>query len=360
MGSKVILKKFIDPPLDWDRNLLDAYKETNFCQSVVFSRIWNKVYNSIPLFFEVTYKNKLFGFLQISHTIPENLSVIKKIIGLNKGWIEWLDGPILLNNPYNTLDLLLKEIDNYCAQKKINLIKCNGFAHTSKYANDLKIMQVFLKNGYTVSKWATYLVDLTLDENELWANLKKTARKMVKKSNSLAVKVNKVNTFEELLDKFHKSYCETESFYGRLKKSDWIAKVQWEEDIDNNYHYYYAETQDGQVVGTLGMYIFNGVATEISSCLTPYAYENEIPAQDILHWVMFLEAKKMGCHTFDLAGINPNPTNEKERGIRRFKEKWNGQYIEYYTYKKTHGLLKIYTIIMGLIQTKNIKARNND
>lgn len=82
------------------------------------------------------------------------------------------------------------------------------------------------------------------------------------------------------------------------------------------------------------MYIFNGVATEIASGTMPLAYELKLPAQDLLHWEMMLEAKRLGAHTFDLAGVAPLPRNSKEEGIRRFKEKWGGRYVEYYTYRK--------------------------
>ena len=88
------------------------------------------------------------------------------------------------------------------------------------------------------------------------------------------------------------------------------------------------------VLACLGMYIFNGVATEFASSISALAYEKKIPVQDILHWEMMLEAKRMGCHTFDMAGVNPSPQTPKEKGIRQFKEKWGGRYVEYNIYHK--------------------------
>jgi lipid II:glycine glycyltransferase (peptidoglycan interpeptide bridge formation enzyme) len=94
------------------------------------------------------------------------------------------------------------------------------------------------------------------------------------------------------------------------------------------------ENGDKDILACLGMYVFNSVATENASSLSPLAYQNKIPAQDLLHWEMMLEAKRMGCHTFDMAGVNPNPQTPKESGIRRFKEKWGGKYVEYNIYHK--------------------------
>ena len=75
------------------------------------------------------------------------------------------------------------------------------------------------------------------------------------------------------------------------------------------------------------MYIFNGVVTEITSATMTIAYELKITTQDLIHWEMMLEDKRMSCHTFDLAGVDPNPAQgSKEEGIRRFKEKRGGRY----------------------------------
>ena len=112
-----------------------------------------------------------------------------------------------------------------------------------------------------------------------------------------------------------------------------VAERMWREDRDGYYHYYVAESTEGETLATLGMYVFNGVATEVASALSPKAFEHKIPAQDLLHWEMLLEAKRAGCHTFDLAGVDPSVTDHKAAGIRRFKEKWGGRYVEYSRYE---------------------------
>ena len=32
---------------------------------------------------------------------------------------------------------------------------------------------------------------------------------------------------------------------------------------------------------------------------------------------------------YDFAGVSPNPESKKEEGIRFFKGKWGGEYVEY-------------------------------
>jgi lipid II:glycine glycyltransferase (peptidoglycan interpeptide bridge formation enzyme) len=66
----------------------------------------------------------------------------------------------------------------------------------------------------------------------------------------------------------------------------------------------------------------------------PEAQQEKIPAQDLLHWELMLRSRQLGCRAFDLAGISPDPATPKEVGIRRFKEKWGGEYVEYYTFER--------------------------
>ena len=44
---------------------------------------------------------------------------------------------------------------------------------------------------------------------------------------------------------------------------------------------------------------------------------------------------------YDLAGANPNPLTEKEKGILRYKKKWGGKKHEYYIVTKKPGTIKL-------------------
>jgi lipid II:glycine glycyltransferase (peptidoglycan interpeptide bridge formation enzyme) len=50
---------------------------------------------------------------------------------------------------------------------------------------------------------------------------------------------------------------------------------------------------------------------------------------DLLKWSIMQWACEQGNVSFDLGGVNPEPVDEKELNIRRFKEKWSGAYSEY-------------------------------
>ena len=57
------------------------------------------------------------------------------------------------------------------------------------------------------------------------------------------------------------------------------------------------------------------------------ARDSNIPVQDLLHWHAFITHRELGDRVFDLAGFAPAPSTEKEKGIRAFKEKWQGRTV---------------------------------
>ena len=109
----------------------------------------------------------------------------------------------------------------------------------------------------------------------------------------------------------------------------------WNIDGGRHYRFFVAQDANGRVLATLGSYRFNRLATEIMSHRTDASFEENLPAQDLLHWHMFKAHKSAGDRWFNLAGYSPDPGNHKEAGIRRFKKKWGGREVsvsKYYKY----------------------------
>jgi lipid II:glycine glycyltransferase (peptidoglycan interpeptide bridge formation enzyme) len=96
------------------------------------------------------------------------------------------------------------------------------------------------------------------------------------------------------------------------------------------------EDSGGNVHAVLGTYCYQGIVTEIMSGRTNFGKSSNVPAQDLLHWEAMLYHKRSGDRYFNLAGYSPNPANEKEAGIRRFKEKWGGREISVPSYTLIH------------------------
>jgi len=183
--------------------------------------------------------------------------------------------------------------------------------------------------GFKRQEWKTLITDLTVSEEKLLKCFEHSARKGIKKAVSLGVIVEKCSGFDQYFSDFLIPYYKTTE--RPLKEKEFYRKG-WLLDTENIYHYWVAKDSMGEPLGFLGTYTYDGIATEIMSALTLLAFEKKIPAQDILHWEVIKYHKNVGDLYFDLAGFNPNPTSEKEKNIKRFKEKWGGKIYDVSSY----------------------------
>ncbi|MBM3711834.1 MAG: peptidoglycan bridge formation glycyltransferase FemA/FemB family protein [Actinobacteria bacterium] len=330
---------------NWDEKLYSVGSEAGFCQSSCWAKIIGKIDNARPIFLEVYNNNEIVLSLLLFHKIPwdrekhkGNKGIYEYLSGKHKGWLMWMDGPVFHSTDsiktLGSLRLILDWIGDYVKKNDLYKIESLGFPHQSKWTIDSDVKNLFVQFGYSPKTKATYLVDITLDEKEIWKNLKSSAKKSIKKAQKHCIKVIQIRSLEEYRNKFYLPYVEMEKDFGRVTNPWRAEEIQWNEGYEKFYHYFVAETANREIIATLGMYVYNGTATEIASSMSKKAYIEKIPAQDLLHWEMILEAKRLGCHTFDLAGVNPNPVDSKEKGIKQFKDKWGGVYTEYYTYEK--------------------------
>jgi hypothetical protein len=335
-----------EPPSWWDHVLSKARGEAGLCQSAYWARLLKRLDGARPLYLEVPSSGELPSALLLAMIkVPWDRAKRKRrrgfrelVLRRNPAWIEWIDGPVLFSGDQDersrAIQSLLDWIENCAASERISLLRSPGMARTSEWCSEGEMEALYLKNGYHVSHWATYLVDLTLPRDELWKKLSHSARKAVKKARSLGLRITKTRTFDEFCNRYYGSYIRFEEEAGREAHPLDAALLAREEDQEGYYHYYVAEDSHGEVLATLAMYLFNGTATEIVSSLSSRAARESLPAQDLLHWELICDAQGAGCRLFDLAGVNPSPGDVKERGIRRFKEKWGGAYRVYGQFEK--------------------------
>jgi len=335
-------------PDNWDHFLYTAKSEAGLCQSTYWARVINEIDRASPIFLEVRddKENKIIASLLLFHKIPWDRCRARRKIGIKellltkwRGWIEWHDGPVMfsdnLEEVKEALGKLFLWISEYAHKNRLLNITSAGFCVTSKWNYDNSIAALFATYGYRKRSWGTYLVDLRPNEEILWRKIDPSARKNIKKSKNLGLKLEKINSFDEFKNYYLIPYYKFKGFSDTVISNLLTAlKVCWEEDVNAYYQYYVVKSLKNQILAALGMYIFNGVATEVLSYLSLWAFKNKIPAQDILHWRVLQEAKNSGCDIFDMGGVNPVPINSKEKGIRRFKEKWGGEYTQFYRFNK--------------------------
>jgi len=326
----------------WDEQLNAAQTEGGLCQSSYWARVIQRVDQAKPIYLSAKDGDRTVAQLLLFQKPPFDRQARRRVSKLKGLWrkqidtLEFLDGPVLhgQGNAREILVGLLKWMERYALVHGIGVVRSGGFAITSQTAQLPEIRMTFKEFGYQSSLWASLVIDLRVDEESLWRGLDHAARKCIKKCEREGVSVRRITDFQDYVENFHKPYALSKEAYGSTPSPLHVQQVMFEEDMKGYNAFFVAESQGGQVLATLGMYVFNGVATEMASALTPAAQQSKIPAQDILHWEMIKYARANGCHTFNLAGVAPEPRDAREAGIRRFKEKWGGRYVEYYRFEK--------------------------
>lgn len=328
-----------DPPLNWLDGLV--YGSAGICQSLLWASVNAKLDGAVPHFLEV-YANdgrKCLSLLLLERpeTSQGALKFFSSLAGLRRGAsLHWQDGPgIHVEDPIQLGEAFksaLQWVDAYALQNRISNVR--GIPAHGYRPEWLELLSKATTTfNYRSKNWATYIVDLKLTEEQIWMNLKSAGRKSVRKARNLGLATERLEG-KKGVDLFLQKYHEFEHAAGRSPRSPARTKTLSLLDRDQHYHFYVARDKDGVVLATLGMHMFAGGATEIASSLSPTAYEAKLPAQDLLHWDMMMAAKAQGCHTFDLAGVDPKPKDAKSGNIARFKGKWGGKYAEYPIYVK--------------------------
>jgi len=319
-------------PPDWELYREAAVLESSFLQSTIWAYVKRHISHDRAHFLRLYSQKELSAQALILQCWPKTAKRRTSLLPT----LTCFDGPSIFTstNEGVVLDHFLRNLIFLSRRNFASSIEIT-FPRASRFANNAETRSLFLRHGFTSTKWATFLIDLKSDERTLQQNLHKAARKNLRRCMDLGVVVRELKG-ENASMEYGRYYATIESQVGRHAPEP--HAVFAETALQHVYRYYVAENASGDVLGCLAMYIMNGLATEIASTLSPEAFAKKIPAQDALHWHLICEAKKTGCRYFDLAGVNPKPETPKEQGIHRFKEKWGGKYVEYDRYTRTNTL----------------------
>jgi len=319
-------------PVDWDELLDSVGTEASFFQSRTQAEAIKCLDGAEALFYRV----RDGGGTVVSQLLVEKRFFYDRVRGRRRFFLPFLassDGPVLSDPDCapDVLPLLLRAVTRRAWRTGALWVEFNGLSPFGRYCHHDKIAEIFERAGFRRGLWATLVVDLRKSEDELWRGLARAGRKAINRCRRLALEVEELVTYEAFQTRFWEPYSESERYFGRAAFD--YSRQYWE--IARRYvRHFAARDSSGHTIGVLGLLIYNNVAKEVSSAIAPDAFEKKIPAQDMLHWELMLAAKKSGCRFFDLAGVHPEPETSKEAGIRRFKEKWGGEYVEYFTYKR--------------------------
>jgi len=310
---------------DWNNRLLNStigsiYHTKEYAQFVKHKG-WS------PKFLKfIDQSGKIVGQLLVStysrFEKKKDLSKILKFIpGTKKEVCRWIYGPVTFTPEIkNEINLALQKFvqeKNYLVIGSEHPLSKNCFSQ--------------MKKSFQITKWGTFLIDLSKDKSTLWQNLDKhSARKNIERSEKRGVFVKEIINEKDLYD-YYELLKETKS------KVSWNVKFEeisllWKSLQPVGFTGFLAKLDEIPVGGILVSY-FNKHIFEWGVGRSELDYSKKLYSQDLLKWKIIEWGKENKCNYYDLSGVNPNAKTDKEFKIFRYKKKWGGELIQYQMYK---------------------------
>jgi len=233
----------------------------------------------------------------------------------------WVYGPVILQEAYR--DDVYQQLGETILQMKATI---NGSLHPlDSKPNALDNMDFKREN------WGTFLIDLRLDKEKLWSFLdKKSARKNVERSKEREVTVREMTNNDLVV--YFKLQSEIRSMLNLQEYQYEDVTEAWKLLTHVGFTGFLAYQDDRPLSGLL-VSTFNGYLNEWGVGRSKYDADNNLYSQDLIKWNIIEWGHNNGYKYYDLSGVNPKPTDEKELGIFRYKQKWGGKLVYYTIYR---------------------------
>jgi hypothetical protein len=247
-------------------------------------------------------------------------------------------GPLILDatREAEILDALVGELDRFARQHRLLAWK-KIVPPIHGQTVDLEIWNpCFAKHGFQQDAWATFLVDLSVDEDTLWRRLKNSARKAIKKAQRQDIVVRPV-TNAESFKKYYNLLRETGARVNRpmgLYRS--LMESLWQHNTGLDVQHFFLAEQEGIPLAGQGVFSSPAVTREVILGVSDYAIQQKLYGGDLLKFEILKWAMARQCKLYDLAGVAPQPVTTAQKHIRQFKKKWGGEYTEYPVYSKRY------------------------
>lgn len=241
--------------------------------------------------------------------------ILEKIPGISDVIYKWAYGPVVFDSKF--IPEIRAELRNFLISNR-----CKVWGTEHPLAN--QILSEFTK-PFNIKRESTFLLNLNQSREVLWKKMDKhSVRKNIERSQTRGVVVKEMLKPDFLL------YCKMTRDLGKVQDiSISIAEKQWDILKKVGYTGFFAYENDVPV-GGIAIGYFNGYINEFNIIRTERDSLAKLYSQDLLKWKIIEWAIQKGYKYYDLSGVNPNPTTEKELGIFRYKKKWGGDLVNYH------------------------------
>ncbi|TSC82344.1 MAG: FemAB family protein [Parcubacteria group bacterium Gr01-1014_20] len=224
------------------------------------------------------------------------------------------------------LEILISEIQKLKERHKVIFLRVEPAVEEN--TEDKKILQVLgFKKSKQVQPETTAVLNLKIKESELYEKLDKDTRYAIKTAQKRGVKIIKIESTKEKLEKFNEFWEIFEATNKRHELRTYPEKYYREVfALTGNCRskIFLGQVGDKTVSAALIIHFAESSTYGLASSLEGYGKFN---APSLLLWEAILDAKANGLNIFDLWGIDEN--NKKWSGITSFKKSFGSQTVKY-------------------------------
>lgn len=314
-------------PQWWDK---EPFENRDFFQSSLWGKYLETSKGRKPFYIYAVKNNRIVGSLLAYYSslrfkrFYEGGGIIANIPS-----IRWHHGPLLRSA--NDLEVARELIEAAINIKKIKL-KVKGEA---PYIHQPEISclypQIAEKVGTRCYKWATYLVETSAAINVIWNRLKSEARTSIRKLQKLGFQTSWLS--REDLDKYL-TLLKKHRAHNKLNLPPFYPDSALCGIMNENSLKIACVLKEGEIVSAWPIITYNQICRFLAAAHSPELTGRERSVNDLAQWAIIEYANKEKLKYYDLAGVAPEPNDKKEEGIKFFKAKWGGKYIEYFVLEK--------------------------
>jgi len=262
-------------------------------------------------------------------------------------------GPLYSPKDKKVFDFFIDQLRMFGKERNMSFIRVSPLMLKDTVPDDFFLSRGFYNAPvHNMDAEICWVLDITLSEEQLLANMRKSHRYLIKKAQKMDIEIIRTENVDDIKE-FIKIY---EEFFDFKHITPHTGLMQEYEVFHKNNHIelFIARYQGSIISGALIVYIGDTAIYHHSASIQ--AYRN-LPASYLIQWEAIREAKKRGKKIYNFWGIAPeNKPNHPWKGLTLFKTGFGGRRVEFvhakdlplsFAYAKTYIIESLWKLRKG-------------
>ena len=294
---------------NWDKTVHE-HPEANFLQSPAYGRM-----------------NEILGSRVICDSFGGKGYALMIVRDAKRGrYLEIPCGPLIDWKNKKLVKMVFSEIQTIAKSEKCVFVRVRPQLKCTPEHLKLLAELGLTKSPMHLAAEHTVMIDLSANEEQLLANMRRQTRYEVRRADKLGIRVNCGNS-RELFKEFHKVQAATAKRQGFVPPNLDTLMAEMEA-FGNKAKIYTAETAEGEKIA-YGLIIADGVEGDYYEAAST-ELNRKLPGAYALLWRVMRDLKEAGYERFNLWGIAPpGQPGHRYAKVTTFKTGFGGEVVEY-------------------------------